>query len=75
MIALRESDVRMCKRIGVDPAIGADAMRKLWGRSFSAERDRLAESGANAQRKGQISRALQAELQAELQKAVNDGDD
>ena len=68
---LRESDMRMCKSIGVDLAIGAAAMDKLWGRPFSAERDHRAEPGANAQRKGQISRRLKAELQ----KVVNDGDD
>ena len=68
---LRESDMRMCKSIGVDLAIGAAAMDKLWGRPFSAERDHRAEPGANAQRKGQISR----QLKAELQKVVNDGDD
>ena len=68
---LRESDMRMCKSIGVDLAIGAAAMDKLWGRPFSTERDHRAEPGANAQRKGQISR----QLKAELQKVVNDGDD
>ena len=68
---LRESDMRMCKSIGVDLGTGAAAMDKLWGRPFSAERDSRAEPGANAQRKGQISR----QLKAELQKVVNDGDD
>jgi hypothetical protein len=71
---LRESDMRMCKSIGVDLGIGVAAMVKLWGRPFSAERDHRAEPGANAQRKGQISRALKTELRAELQKVANDGD-
>jgi len=60
---LRETDLRMCKRIGVEPFAGAAAMAKLWGRSFVAERDHRAGPGANAQRRGQISRQLQAELQ------------
>lgn len=60
--ALRESDTRMCKNIGVEPDIGAAAMAKLWKKTFSAERDLRAESGANAQRRGQISRQLKAEL-------------
>ena len=57
----RESDTRMCKSIGVDPGFGVAAMVKLWGKPFSAERDRRAEPGANAQRKGQISRQLKAD--------------
>ena len=69
--AVRESDTRMCKSIGVDVATGVAAMVKLWGRPFSAERDSRAEPGANAQRTGQISR----QLKAELQKVVTDGDD
>ena len=71
VFAVRESDTRMCKSIGVDPGTGVAAMVKLWGKPFSAERDRRAEPGANAQRKGQISR----QLKAELQKVVTDGDD
>ena len=66
-----DSGIRMCKSIGVDLATGAAAMDKLLGRPFSAERDRRAEAGANAQRKGQISR----QLKVELLKVVNDGDD
>jgi transcriptional regulator with XRE-family HTH domain len=60
--ALRESDTRMCKNIGVEPDIGAAAMAKLWRKTFSAERDLRAEPGANPQRRGQISRQLKAEL-------------
>ena len=52
-----------CKRLGVEPFTGAAAMVNLWGRSFVAERDHRAGPGANAQRRGQISRHLQAELQ------------
>jgi transcriptional regulator with XRE-family HTH domain len=59
----RESDVRMCKTLGVSPEVGAAAMAKLWRRTFSAERDHRAEPDANAQRKGQISRQLKTELE------------
>lgn len=45
-------------------------MAALWGQSFRAERDKRAGSGANAQKRGRVSRALKAEL-----KAVLDGDD
>ena len=43
----------------------------LWGRAFSAERDARAGEGANAQKRGHISRALKAELA----KAVANGHD
>lgn len=59
---LRETDIRVCKRIGVEPFAGAAGMAKLWGKTFVARRDELAGPGANAQRRGQISRKLQAEL-------------
>lgn len=60
--AFKESDERMCKRIGVELNVGAAAMAKLWGKTFVARRDELAGPDANAQRRGQISRQLQTEL-------------
>ena len=66
----RESDTRMCRNIDVTPAQGAQAMADLWQRTFTAERDQRAGADANAQRRGQISR----QLKAELQEAINDGD-
>jgi transcriptional regulator with XRE-family HTH domain len=65
----RESDGRMCKNIGVDQVLGAAAMAALWGRTFTAERDHRAGPDAKAQRRGQISR----QLKAELQEVINDG--
>jgi hypothetical protein len=67
----RESDMRMCKNIGVSMAVGATAMFELWGRTFVAERDRLAGPSANAQRRGQISRQLKAELQKQVSNGNN----
>jgi hypothetical protein len=61
--AFREADARMCRTIGVTRERGAAAMYRLWGRPFSDERDARTEPGANAQRKGQISRQLKAELE------------
>jgi transcriptional regulator with XRE-family HTH domain len=66
-----ESDARMCKNIGVDHVLGAAAMAALWGRTFSTERDHRAGQDANAQRRGQISR----QLKAELQQVIKDGND
>ena len=59
---MSDSDLRMCRNIGVDRDLGAAAMMKLWGKPFTAKRDELTEPGANAQRRGQVSRRLKAEL-------------
>jgi hypothetical protein len=66
-----ESDARMCKNIGVDQVLGAAAMAALWRRTFTAERDNRAGPDANAQRRGQISR----QLKADLQEVINDCND
>jgi transcriptional regulator with XRE-family HTH domain len=66
-----ESDARMCKNIGVDQVLGAAAMAALWRRTFTAERDHRAGPDAKAQRRGQISR----QLKADLQEVINDGND
>ncbi len=62
----READTRLCKRIGVGVETGADLMGELWGRVFTAERGRRAPAGANAQKLGQITRALQNELREKM---------
>jgi hypothetical protein len=62
-MTLRESDIRMCKAIDIDHELGAALMAKLWDKPFSAERDRRAGPDAKAQRKGQISRRLKADLE------------
>ena len=59
---LSETDIRICKSIGVEPNAGLAAMVELWGHTFSTERDRRSEPGDNAQRRGQISRQLKADL-------------
>lgn len=63
---LRETDLRVCRRIGVEPFAGAAGMAMLWGKTFVAKRDEEAGPGAKPQRRGQISRRLQAELQQKL---------
>jgi hypothetical protein len=68
---LLEADYRMAHSVGIAPEIAAATMQELWGRSFTAERDRRAGPDANPQKRGRISR----ELKAELHKAVTDGDD
>lgn len=66
VIQMREADVRLCKTLGVTGEQGGQAMGELWKRSFTDERDRQAGPDANAQRKGQISRLLQAQLKLHL---------
>jgi hypothetical protein len=70
----READFRVCKKLGVAPERGALAMGRLWAHTFSSERDIQAGPDALAQHRGNISRHLQQQLQAELQKAPSRGD-
>jgi hypothetical protein len=70
----READFRACKRLGVAPERGALAMGRLWAHTFSRERDIQAGPGALAQHRGNISRHLQEQLRAELQKGSSRGD-
>lgn len=63
---LGEPDMRMAASIGVDRTTAIAAMAKLWGRTFAAERDARAGSGANAQKKGRVARDLKNELVAVL---------
>lgn len=58
----RESDERLCKKIGIEPDLGAAAMAKLWKRTFTAKRDELAGPEANPQRRGIVARQLKAQL-------------
>jgi transcriptional regulator with XRE-family HTH domain len=63
--AFREADERVCRQLGVTRERGAAAMYKKWGQTFTDKRDELAQQDAdpaNAQRLGQISRQLKAEL-------------
>lgn len=62
-LEFQESDARICKSLGISRELGVAAMALLWKKTLVAERDRLAGPGANAQRRGQISRQLKAELQ------------
>jgi hypothetical protein len=69
--SMLEADYRMAHSVGISAELAADEMEALWGRSFTAERDHRAGPDANPQKRGRISR----ELKAELQEAVNRGDD
>lgn len=60
------------ERVAKDLGIGLVRMHHesahLWGDSFSRERDRRAGPDANAQRKGQITRQMKAELRESLKR-------
>jgi hypothetical protein len=68
---LGDADLRMIKSLGADRAAALVAMQRLWGQTFSRERDGRSGPDDNAQRRGQISR----QLKAELEKALRDGND
>jgi DNA-binding XRE family transcriptional regulator len=53
---------RQAKRLGIDPSLLAALSLKLWQKTFSEERDHRAGPDANQQKRGQVTRALQAEL-------------
>jgi transcriptional regulator with XRE-family HTH domain len=62
---------RLAQRLAISHDRLADTSFRLWQRTFSEERDRLAGPKANKQKRGQVSRTLQAELE----KALADGND
>jgi transcriptional regulator with XRE-family HTH domain len=65
-----EAEAKIARSLGVERSVVDLASAALWRQTFSAERDRRAGEGANAQKRGRIARELKAEL-----KAVLDGDD
>jgi hypothetical protein len=65
------AEQRLAKSLGMGVPRLAHLSSRLWGRTFSEERDRRAGAGVSQQKKGRISR----ELRAELEKALSDGND
>lgn len=57
---------RIRKSLGISPALLAHLSAALWGRSFSEERDLRAGPDANPQRRGRVSRDMQAELKSAI---------
>jgi hypothetical protein len=64
------ADLRMSKALNIAPMTLARITATLWKSTFSEERDRRAGDGANAQRRGQISRTMQTELEAAIKEAL-----
>ncbi len=63
------TEERVAGRLGISTDRLYAESQRLWNRTFTAERDRIAGPGANSQRKGQVTR----QLKAELEKAITDG--
>ncbi len=68
------TEERIRKSLGISSALLADLSTAFWKRTFSQERDRRAGEGANAQKRGQVSRQMRAELEAAIRAATH-GDD
>jgi hypothetical protein len=64
-----EAEDRTARALGVDMGRLIEAMADTWGHTLSAERDARA-PGANAQKRGQITR----QLRDELRKTLGNGD-
>jgi hypothetical protein len=70
------TEERTWKALGISSAELADWSAALWKRTFSQERDRRAGEGANAQKRGQVSRQMRKELQTAIEiEAAKHGDD
>jgi transcriptional regulator with XRE-family HTH domain len=68
------TEERTWKALDISETELADWSARLWNRTFPEERDRRAGAGANAQKRGQISRQMRKELQAAIEVATH-GDD
>lgn len=64
------TEARVSKTLGIAPVTLAHVTASLWKRTFSDERDLRAGADANAQKRGQVSRAMQAELKAAIEGAL-----
>lgn len=69
------ADERAAKRLGLTVAELVVWSWQLWGATFGDERDRRAGPFANAQRKGQVTRALLTEIDTALREGRDNGDD
>jgi hypothetical protein len=64
------AEMRMSAALNVHPIVLAAITTSLWGTTFTDERDRRAGEEANAQKRGQVSRAMQEELEHAIREAL-----
>ena len=68
------TEERIRRSLGISSMLLSRATASLWKATFFQERDRRAGAGANAQKRGQVSRQMRAELEAAMEDAKR-GDD
>jgi transcriptional regulator with XRE-family HTH domain len=68
------TEERTRKALGISSMLLANLSAAFWQRTFSQERDRRAGEGANAQKRGQVTRQMRAELQNAIEAATNGHD-
>lgn len=61
------TEERMSKSLDISTTVLAHLSAALWKRTFSEERDRRAGDGANAQKRGQVSRSMREELKEAIE--------
>ncbi|MET8795363.1 helix-turn-helix transcriptional regulator [Nocardia sp. NPDC004568] len=66
-----QAESRVARDLGITVEELFDASLRLWGKSFSEQRDALAGDGANAQKRGRIARVLKDEIR----QAISNGND
>lgn len=69
------TEERTRKALGINSTELADLSEALWRRTFSEERDHRAGAGANAQKRGQVTRQMRAELEEAIEATSKHGDD
>lgn len=69
-----DAESRAARALGVDRLSLAAASAAIWGRTLSAERDARVEADANPQKRGQVTRALLAEVREHLARTEQGGD-
>jgi hypothetical protein len=66
MVRSGQPEERLARQLKIELSALSDVSNLLWQRTFSEERDQRAGPGANAQKKGRVSRELRQELEQEL---------
>jgi hypothetical protein len=74
IIASGATEERTWKALDISRTELAEWSARLWTRTFSEERDRRAGKGANAQKRGQVSRQLREELRAAIEATTHGND-
>ncbi|MBJ8339999.1 hypothetical protein JGU71_13970 [Antrihabitans sp. YC3-6] len=66
-----EAELRAAASLNISPKRFGELAQKLWGRSFSAERNFRAGEGSSAQKRGRVARTLKSEMRERLIRGDN----